>query len=228
MLVRLHLFLNLQLRISLYMKLRSYRLVAVFIFLYSFKVWSAIDVVPKVLELTGDSDRIAIINNGEKTEFINIKLKKITNPGIDYSFEDYIDIKEDDDPKIYYSPFRIALSPKQKKYLTVKRVKEVLFEEVYRIDIMPSLLPVSNGNDSAVIINIGFSSIIRNYPKVIRKEFEFNCGNTQDVAINKGNTHITARYISGDLKGEAINIYPGQKKYFPHKDVVVENQTCRL
>ncbi|MCW2258478.1 hypothetical protein M2263_004569 [Providencia alcalifaciens] len=106
---------------------------------------------------------------------------------------------------------------------------DVESEEVYRINVKPSINPsIKSNNAASVIINMGFSIILKNLPRNVNKNFIFTCKGNKDMVINKGNLHISAKYIKGSKKGNVENIYPGQNKWFEHGDVVIENETCSM
>ncbi|MCW2258477.1 hypothetical protein M2263_004568 [Providencia alcalifaciens] len=103
------------------MQINSSRLLFIICGLFSFEAWSAIDVLPKVLKLENETGYISIINNGNNTEYIEIEVKKITNPGVDYQKEQYVNLTDDINPALIYSPFKLILSPNQIKKVTFKK-----------------------------------------------------------------------------------------------------------
>lgn len=211
------------------MPVNSSRLLLIICGLFSFEAWSAIDVLPKVLKLENETGYFSIINNGDNTEYIEIEVKKMTNPGVDYQKEQYVNLTEDINPALIYSPFKLVLSPNQIKKITLRKMKDVEFEEVYRINVKPRINPlIKSDNTASVVINMGFSVILKNLPNKIDKKFSFTCKGGKDMVVNKGNVHISAKYIKGSKKGNVENIYPRQSKWFEHGAVVIENESCSV
>lgn len=211
------------------MRIKSCEFLIIICSLFGVKAWATIDVLPKILELKNEMDYFTIINNGDKVEFLQIEVKKITNPGVEYKKESYINLTEDLNPTLIYSPFKLVLSPKQKKKIKFKKMMNIDSEEVYRVNINPTISPEFNDDNAAgVVINIGFGVLLRNYPTKVNKEFTFACKGDKDRVINKGNIHISARYIQENKKGTIDNIYPGQDRWFEHGSVVIDDKTCSI
>ncbi|EKT61996.1 hypothetical protein [Providencia burhodogranariea] len=211
------------------MQINSSRLLFIICGLFSFEAWSAIDVIPKVLKLENEIGYFSIVNNGDNTEYIEVDVKRIVNPGVGYQKEKYVNLTEDKNPTLIYSPFKLVLSPHQIKKVKFKKIVNLESEEVYRVDVKPSVNPlIKSDNTASVIVNMGFSVILKNMPNKINKRFIFICKGNKDMVINKGNVHVSAKYIKGRKINNIENVYPGKSKWFEHGYVTIENESCAV
>lgn len=197
----------------------------ILLILLSHNSFSAIDVFPKILEIKQETGYLSIVNKGKKNEYISVEIFKITNPGNDYTKENHINVKHDEDPSIIYSPFKLVLRPNQTKKIKIKTIKTIKTEEVYRVNIKP-IVNASLNFSSGIVINIGFSTIVFVYPNNREKKFTFTCGRKYDTAKNLGNTHVSAYSIDIKNKSEIRKIYPNQEISFNHGSVLINGEKC--
>ncbi|OKP21420.1 fimbrial biogenesis chaperone [Serratia fonticola] len=189
-------------------------------------VEAAIDISPKRIELRGDmTQTITISNNGERMEYVTIATELLLNPGVPFAEEQHTPMGLIQQPTLYASPFKLTLSPQQQKVITLRPLRKVERETVYRLNVRPlvQLQGTSFEHASAgIAVNLSFSAIIRQRPENEKVLLEVRCEPQGAVLTASGNVHVALREIQiDDTPSEDINIYPGTPQRLQGRKVML-------
>ncbi|WP_422526640.1 hypothetical protein [Serratia fonticola] len=156
---------------------------------------------------------ITISNNGDRMEYVTIATELLTNPGVPFPEEQRTPMGLISLPTLYASPFKLTLNPQQQKIITLRPLRKVERETVYRLNVRPlvQLQGTSVEHASASIaINLSFSAIIRQRPENEKVLLEVRCEHQGAVLTATGNVHVALREVQiDDTHPEDINVYPG-------------------
>jgi hypothetical protein len=193
---------------------------------------AAIDLMPKELVIRDRTETVQIVNRGERTEYVSISLSRLLNPGVDPADEKLEPIGDAIQPALYASPFRVTLAPGQTKVITLKPLRAVDTETVYRLDVRPVVKVL--GEDQAraagsVVVNLAFKGLVRQLPDREREAVEVTCDEHGARFTATGNVrHKVSGAIVDGHEREDFNVYPGTPQSL--KGTVVElpeQRTCR-
>lgn len=185
--------------------------VFLFFIFFDFNVYADINVSPKIVTIDKTIQYVNVTNEGEHTEYLNIVLYRIENPGADVNDEILLNIGDIMKPSIIATPFKMTLAPSQSKIIKISSLKMVKKETLYRLAITP-VLEYSKDYESRnfFIINIGYNLLIRNVPTELKPSWEFSCNENKVVMHSTGNSRVEYVGISDDGKSEyEFNLYPG-------------------
>lgn len=177
-------------------------------------VEAALDIAPKRIELRGDSAQtITISNNGDRMEYVTIATELLTNPGVPYIDEQLTPLGQIHQPTLYASPLKLTLSPQQQKVITLRPMKSVTSETVYRLNIRPVVQFQGTSavrTAASIAVNLSFSALIRQQPKNPKAQLDIQCDSKGALLTASGNVHVALKAIRTDGNApEDINIYPG-------------------
>ncbi|MBE0151457.1 hypothetical protein [Serratia sp. PL7] len=187
---------------------------------------AAIDISPKRIELRGDEPQtITVSNNGDRIEYVTIATELVTNPGVHFSQEQRIPLGLVRQPTLYASPFKLTLSPQQHKVLTLRPLKSVESETVYRLNVRPIVQLQGTSAEraaSGIAVNLSFSAIIRQRPDREKTGLDIQCEHEGALLTATGNVHVTLKGILTDgLPVADLNIYPGTPQRLPGKQITL-------
>lgn len=187
---------------------------------------AAIDISPKRIELRGDVPQtITVSNNGDRIEYVTIATELVANPGVHFSEEQRVPIGLIRQPTLYASPFKLILSPQQHKVITLRPLKSVKSEMVYRLNVRPIVQLQGNSAEraaSGIAINLNFSAIIRQRPDHEKTGLDIQCEHEGALLTATGNVHVALKGIQADgLPVADINLYPGTPQRLPGKQITL-------
>ncbi|WP_257127945.1 hypothetical protein [Burkholderia sp. MSMB1835] len=174
---------------------------------------AAIDVMPKETTVGAKAETVRIVNNGDRPEYVVISLSRLLNPGMPLEDERLEPVGDETRPALYAFPFRMSLAPGQTKTLTLKPLRPVDTEAVYRLDVRPvvKVLGAEQKRSSAsVAVNLAFSTLVRQLPATPREGLSVECDASGASLTATGNVRYRvtgARADGRDL--DAFNVYPG-------------------
>ncbi|GKX61966.1 hypothetical protein SOASR032_05350 [Pragia fontium] len=187
-------------------------------------VKAAIDISPKRIELRGNTPQtIKVSNNGDRIEYVTISTSLVTNPGVHFSKEQRIPMGLIYQPTLYASPFKLQLNPRQHKLITLRPLKSVDKETVYRLNVRPIVQLHGTSADRAtasIAVNLSFSAIIRQRPEREKVQLDVQCEQKSVLLTATGNVHVALKGIQTDgSTPEDINIYPGTPQRLSGKHI---------
>ncbi|MFV8844513.1 hypothetical protein [Serratia fonticola] len=187
---------------------------------------AAIDISPKRIELRGDAPQtITVSNNGDRIEYVTIATELVANPGVHFSEEQRVPIGLIRQPTLYASPFKLILNPQQHKVVTLRPLKSVKSEMVYRLNIRPIVQLQGTSAEraaSGIAVNLSFSAIIRQRPDREKTGLDVQCEHEGALLTATGNVHVTLKGIQADgLPVADINLYPGTPQHLPGKQITL-------
>lgn len=175
--------------------------------------FALINIRPMVTEVRDKPVTVTISNIGERPEYVSIALLRLHNPGVEQGDERLESIAQTAQPILFVSPFKLQLAPGQSKKITLKPLKNVEQEQVYRLDIKPVVslldpkLTVMSGN---VAVNLAFSALVRQMPLQQTSTLTVKCEAQGGRFFATGNTrsHVPGVTVDGNAI-EPFNVYPG-------------------
>lgn len=176
-------------------------------------IFAAIDLIPKEVTLEMGATSVRVINRGNRPEYVDISLLRLLNPGEPLDKERLERIGEAMQPSLYAFPFRMTLAPSQTKTITLKPLRPVETETVYRLDVKPviKVLGAEQKTTSAnVVVSLGFSGLVRQLPTKERDGLSVAC----DAAGARLTATGTVRHkvVGANVDGrdsDDFNVYPG-------------------
>lgn len=188
--------------------------------------WAAIDISPKRIELQGNIPQtITISNNGDRMEYVTIATELLTNPGVPFPEEQRIPLGLVRQPTLYASPFKLTLSPQQQKVITLRPLKSVERETVYRLNVRPLVQLQGTSAEQAtasIAVNLSFSAIIRQRPENEKVLLDVQCEQQGALLTARGNVHVALKAVQADtISPEDINIYPGTPQHLQGKKITL-------
>lgn len=174
---------------------------------------AAIDLMPKEVAISADAATVRVVNHSDHPEYVSISLSRLLNPGVSLDDEQLEPVGEATQPSLYAYPFRMSLAPGQTKTLTLKPLRSVDTETVYRLDVKPvtKVLGTEQKKASAnVVVNLAFSGLVRQLPARPRETLSVACDADGARLTASGNVryHVDGAKVDGrDVA--AFNVYPG-------------------
>lgn len=175
--------------------------------------FSAIDLMPKEATVDANAVTVQVVNHGDRPEYVTISLSRLLNPGVPLEDERLEPVGESTQPSLYAYPFRMSLGAGQSKTLTLKPLRAVETETVYRLDVQPVVKLLGTKEKTAsgnVVVNLGFSAIVRQLPGAPREGVSVACTGEGARLTATGNVRVRvegAKVDGRDIDG--FNVYPG-------------------
>lgn len=179
-----------------------------------FSAFAAIDMMPKDATLGDEDASVKVINNGNRNEYVSVTLSRLLNPGVPLETERLERVSNAVQPSLYAYPFRMSLAPGQTKVITLKIVRAVETETVYRLDVRPVVKVLGADHtkkpSAGVVTNLAFSGIVRQLPAKPREGLSVSCETSGVNLTANGNVHY--RVEGAKVDGQSLdnfNVYPG-------------------
>lgn len=187
---------------------------------------AAIDISPKRIELQGDTAQIITIsNNGDRMEYVTIMTELLTNPGVPFMDEQRIPLGTIGQPTLYAAPFKLTLSPQQQKVITLRPLKNVDSETVYRLNIRPQVQfqgPAADRPTASIAVSLSFSALIRQQPEQQKRQLDIQCKSEGVLLTASGNVHVALKAVQIDANAPVdINIYPGTPQRLQGRNTIL-------
>ncbi|HEX4503943.1 MAG TPA: hypothetical protein VH187_22690 [Scandinavium sp.] len=180
-----------------------------------------VDLDQKMIVLNKSDTRVTLTNKGERTEFIQLSLAQLTNPGVEVEQEKLIPLTEIAEPAVYAFPLKMTLQPGQSKKIIIRRLKPVVQEDVYRLIITPKInlrQDKDSSEGSGVVLNIGYKALLRVLPEVKKDTFSVVCDPQGGKIIATGTLrHIFEKVSISGKNVSTFNVYPGTPYSFQGK-----------
>ncbi|WP_334043176.1 hypothetical protein [Burkholderia ambifaria] len=174
---------------------------------------AAIDMIPKDVKLKNKVTSVQVINNGDHAEYVSVSLSRLLNPGVPLESERLEPVGDIAQPSIYASPFRMSLAPGQTKAITIRVLRPVETEMVYRLDVRPVTKVLGAGHtksSASIVANLAFSGIVRQLPSEIREALAVTCEASGARLTATGNVRYRVEGAKADGRSlDAFNVYPG-------------------
>ncbi|WP_175874383.1 hypothetical protein [Burkholderia sp. BCC0397] len=174
---------------------------------------AVIDMLPKEATVEQKSEPITLVNNGDHAEYVTISLSRLLNPGVPLDEERLEPVGDETKPSLYVYPFRVSLAAGQTKIITLKPLRAVDTETVYRLDVQPviKLLGSERRNTSAnVVVSLGFSGLVRQLPPKVREGLDVVCDASGARLTATGTVRYRVEGAQADGHAiDAFNVYPG-------------------
>lgn len=173
----------------------------------------AIDLLPKELAVHDQAVSVRIVNNGDRAEYVSISLARLLNPGVPLADEKLEPIGETARPALYAFPFRVSLAPGQSKTITLKPLRPVESETVYRLDVKPVVKLLGEARKETagnIVVNLAFSGLIRQLPANERASVSVTCD--ADGARINATGNVRYKVTGAEVDGRTLddfNVYPG-------------------
>ncbi|MGS0895679.1 hypothetical protein ACVBGC_24580 [Burkholderia stagnalis] len=175
--------------------------------------FSAIDLLPKEATVEAKETTVQVINNGDRPEYVTISLSRLLNPGVPLENERLEPVGDSTQPALYAYPFRMSLGAGQSKTFTLKPLRAVETEIVYRLDVRPAtrLIGMEQKKASAnIVVNLGFSALVRQLPETPREDVSVACIDEGARLTATGNVRIRVEGAKVDGRDvDGFNVYPG-------------------
>ncbi|WP_321852136.1 hypothetical protein [Burkholderia diffusa] len=193
---------------------------------------AAIDLNPKEVTVEKDSTSVQLINNGDRVEYVSVSLSRLLNPGMPLNSERLEPVGEVTQPSLYAFPFRVTLAPGQTKTITLKPLRPVETETVYRLNVKPviKLLGAEDRKTTAnVVVNLGFSALVRQLPSQVREGLAVTCDASGARFSVTGNVRYRVEGVKvNDAIVDSFNVYPGVPIHVPGERVDIPGHpACR-
>ncbi|MGZ2748867.1 hypothetical protein [Burkholderia stagnalis] len=175
--------------------------------------FAALDLLPKEVSIDAKVTTVQVVNNSDRPEYVSISLSRLLNPGVPLEDEQLEPVGEATHPSIYAYPFRMALAPGQTKTITLKPLRAVETETVYRLDVKPVVKVLGTEKKAAtanIVVNLGFSALVRQMPEKERRTLAVTC--EADGARVTATGTVRYRVEGAEADGHKLddfNVYPG-------------------
>ena len=178
-----------------------------------------IDIRPKVVEMKGEEAVVSVINTGDKSEFVEIGLFELVNPGVPPEQEQLIPLGSIKTPYLYAAPFKLSLGPRQEKRVHLKALKQPDQEKVYRLSVIPQQkLNVSGTRGNVVVANLGYMGLVRQLPANHIATWQHHCGSEGMQLEATGSVRVEfSELTQGGKVVESFNVYPGTPRHMAGK-----------
>lgn len=174
---------------------------------------AVIRVSPSVIEVSSKPVTFNISNDGERPEFVSISLSRLFNPGVEFADERLESIVQVTQPKLYATPFKLMLAPRQSKKITINPLVPIEEEQVYRLEIKPVVNLIDPKLSSVagnVVVNLAYSSLVRHMPQKETSTLTVKCEADGARFYASGTTRFEVKDVTVDGKAsEPFNVYPG-------------------
>nr|WP_175813002.1 hypothetical protein [Burkholderia contaminans] len=195
---------------------------------FSIPAFSAIDLIPKDVVVHDKAAAVRIINNGNRSEYVSISLSRLLNPGVALEDEKREPVGEAAQPALFAAPFRLSLAPGQSKTITLKPLRAVESETVYRLDVKPVLKVLPGGQkktSGTIVVNLSFSGLVRQLPAKESASLSVTC----DASGARLSATGTVRYAVEGVKVDGreldtFNVYPGVPLPLTGRNIKISGQ----
>ncbi|MDR0240940.1 MAG: hypothetical protein LBJ65_04965 [Burkholderia sp.] len=188
-----------------------------------------IDLIQKDTKVRHEVTSVEVANNGTRTEYVSVSLSRLLNPGVPLESERLEPVGEIAQPSLYAYPFRMSLSPGQTKTITLKVLRSVETETVYRLDVKPVVKMLGTGQakpSASVVANLAFSGIVRQLPSKVRNGLSVACEASGVRLTATGNVHYRVEDAKADGQSlDDFNVYPGVPLHVPGHIVAIPGHT---
>lgn len=179
-----------------------------------FSAIAAIDMMPKDATVRDEGTSVKVINNGDRNEYVSVTLSRLLNPGVPLERERLEPVSNAVQPTLYAYPFRISLAPGQTKVITLKALRAVETETLYRLDVKPVVKVLgadhTKKSSASVVTNLAFSGIVRQLPAKPREGLSVSCETSGVKLTANGNVHYRVEGAKADGQSlDNFNVYPG-------------------
>lgn len=177
-------------------------------------VAGAIDLIPKETVVRDRTVFARVVNNGWHAEYVEISLSRLLNPGVPLKDERLEEVGDSAHPALYAFPFRFSLAPGQTKTITLKPLRPVASETVYRLNVKPVVrmqAERTTATAGSVVISVGFSGLVRQMPEDEREALSVTCaapGAARVTATGTVRFTVKGASVDGQPVGD-FNVYPG-------------------
>ncbi|RQR66977.1 hypothetical protein DIE19_03130 [Burkholderia sp. Bp9126] len=172
----------------------------------------AIDLLPKELVVHDKAVPVRIVNNGDRAEYVSISLSRLLNPGVPLDDEKLEPVGDAAQPTLYAFPFRVSLGPGQSKIVTVKPVRPVESETVYRLNVEPVVKVLGDTRKETagnIVVNLAFSGLVRQLPASERSSLAVTCDAHGARVTATGNVRVAVKGAHADGQPlDDFNVYP--------------------
>ncbi|KWH08507.1 hypothetical protein WT59_21855 [Burkholderia territorii] len=193
---------------------------------------AAIDVLPKDVLIGNEATQVEIINNGERPEYVAVSLSRLLNPGVDLADERLEPVGDAEQPFLYAYPFHLTLAPGQSKSITIKPVRAVESERVYRLDVTPVIDAIGGERQGAfanVTVSLSFRGLVHQLPARETASLSVACDGQGATLTATGNVRFPVKGAKAD--GQALDefrVYPGVPLPVKGKTVTIPGYaSCR-
>ncbi|MCO7509291.1 hypothetical protein NJH77_08505 [Serratia fonticola] len=178
-----------------------------------------IDIRPKIVEMKGKEAVVNVINTGDKSEFVEIGLFELINPGVPPEQEQLIPLGSIKTPYLYAAPFKLSLGPRQEKRVHLKALKQPDQEKVYRLSVIPQQkLSISGTRGNVMVVNLGYMGLVRQLPTNPTTAWQHYCGSKGIELAATGNVRVEFSELTLDGKDvDSFNVYPGTPRHMAGK-----------
>lgn len=193
--------------------------------------FGAIDLLPKEFVVRDRAVSAEIVNNSDHAEYVSISLARLLNPGVPVDDEKLEPIVEMSQPALYAFPFRVSLAPRQRKMITLKPLRSVDAETVYRLDVRP-VIRITGGERrdvaGSIAISLAFSALVRQLPVNERAEVSVTCDMRGARIVATGSVRYAVKGATVDGRPvDDFNVYPGVPLPLEGRVVAIPGQaTC--
>lgn len=200
----------------------------IMLMLASWHVSGYVDLEQKIIVIDKAETLVTITNRGDRTEFIQLSLAQLINPGVPVEDEKRVPLTDIASPVIYAFPLKMTLQPGQSKPVFLRRLKSVTQEEVYRLIVAPKIrLKKTPDEDvgTGVVLNIGYQALVRLLPEQRQESFSVVCLADGGEIKATGNVRYSMKemYIAGQPVAH-FNVYPDVPHPFKGKPLRYKNK----
>ncbi|PAA97408.1 hypothetical protein FD644_05220 [Serratia fonticola] len=178
-----------------------------------------IDIRPKIVEIKGEEAVVNVINTGDKSEFVEVGLFELVNPGVPPEQEQRIPLGIIKTPYLYAAPFKLSLGPRQEKRVHLKPLQQPEQEKVYRLSVIPQQkLNISGTRGNVMVVNLGYMGLVRQLPMNPIATWQHRC-EAQGLQLAATGT-VRVEFSELTLDGKAVdsfNVYPGTPRHMAGK-----------
>jgi len=194
--------------------------------------FGAIDLLPKEFVVRDQTVSAEIVNNSDHAEYVSISLVRLLNPGVPPDEEKLEPIGEVSQPALYAFPFRVSLAPRQHKTITLKPLRPVDAETVYRLNVRPVIKLIGGERRDlagSITVSLAFSALVRQLPVDERAEVSVTCDTRGARIVATGSVRYAVKGAIVDGRPvDDFNVYPGVPLPLEGRVVAVPGQpTCR-
>lgn len=190
------------------------RLIVLSLLLGSAPAWAAIDLLPKLAVVQGNTPGVVTITNrSDHPEFVTVSLSRLLNPGVAWREERLEPVGQAHNPSLYVWPLRLSLAQGQSKNITLQPLQQVRQESVWRLEVSP--VTALSGQDSpalagGVAVNLRFSALVRQLPQKQTESLSSACsgGSITFTATGTLRYPVHGLTLNGAPAGD-FNVYPG-------------------
>lgn len=186
---------------------------------------AGISIYPREVIVQDEAESITVHNLGTEPEYVSIKLSRLLNPGVSLEDEQLQAIGETEHPSLYATPFRMTLAPGQRKHITLKPLRTVSTEQIYRLDVRPEVTAMTSGRAGrvgTVVIKIAHGGLVRHLPQKTSAAIQVFClANGARISATGNVRHrVEGAEVDGTVQ-EPFNVYPDTPRLLTGKRVAI-------